>query len=74
MPMEASRLNNSGGLLLPVVLELFELREAGQISHSVKKYSAEQVIDLMLDADRVEAVCLDIHGDALSVKSLNPNH
>src|SRR2546425_7172073 len=57
----------------PVLLELFQLGERGEIGHSIEKELALQVVNLVLNADGIEARGVQLNGLAVTIEVFHPH-
>src|SRR3989449_9759535 len=69
----ASALNDFGVFRPPVLLELFQLGERGEIGHSIEKELALQVVNLVLNADGIEARGVQLNGLAVTIEVFHPH-
>src|SRR2546425_1012980 len=70
---DRSWLNDFGVFCPPVLLELFQLGERGEIGHSIEEELALQVVDLVLDADGIEARGVQLNGLAVTIEIFHPH-
>src|SRR5437588_9122227 len=66
-------LNDCGVFRPPVLLELFQLSERGEIGHSIEEELALQVVNLVLDADGIEARSVQLDGLAVPIEVFHPH-
>src|SRR5256712_9165021 len=66
---DRSWLNDFGVFCPPVLLELFQLGERGEIGHSIEKELALQVVNLVLNADGIEARGVQLNGLAITIEA-----
>src|SRR5207302_8319150 len=66
-------LNDFGVFRPPVLLELFQLGERGEIGHSIEKELALQVVNLVLNADGIEARGVQLNGLAVTIEVFHPH-
>src|SRR6267143_6724039 len=69
---DRSWLNDFGVFRPPVLLELFQLGERGEISHSIEEELALQVVHLVLNADAIEARGVQFNGLAVTIEIFQP--
>jgi hypothetical protein len=69
-----SSLDDGGMVLLPILLELLKLGQAGELRHTIEKDFSDQMVQFVLDTDTKQTCGFEIHRHTLAIQSLNAYH